>query len=519
MITRKLGKDSARKEFSEAGATRPDNFGRMHDVMPRDSTIDMVLQGKSGAQYTVLGKLGEGGMGSIYHAQGPEGIVAIKMTKAGMRQKSEMERFFTEARAVKSLNHPNVIRIFDLGTWKDKVFYVMESLKGRDLGDMLRENRRLYWNDETRCILRDVCNALHEAHARGIWHRDMKPENIFMAETPEGEIVKVLDFGLAKLMDDPVGNKTEDGTLLGTPNYMAPEIAAGKQYDYRVDIYSLGVIMYRLLTGRVPFKMDSSLPDAQRLFRLVEMIKTKQPPRPTLLNPSIPLAAEAIILKAMAKNPDDRYQTMKEMRNAIMGHDPSPKLQADAKLVREPNEPVIRVSEESAEHVAEEQKKGWFGKAVLVVAAVAAIGAGVRYKDEIGLHVTSAWVGLKKFAQELQDTKQEKTTEQVYQVPQTFQARINSNPPGASVYLGRKDMGKTPLSITLSNGEHDLVIKRRGYKEKQITVSPQNPNAKIQLQREWRRREPSEDMLDDEPYEGSMEVEEVDIDYNVGNTE
>lgn len=277
-------------------------------------------------KYKITKKLGEGGMGSVYQAvQNPiDRMVAIKVLLGKLAQDEvAVKRFEQEARAVSKMQHPNTVTIFDYGTTDDdRLYIVMEFLRGKTLSDALRASAGGIEERRTIHIIRQVCASLGDAHAAGIIHRDLKPDNIFLTEMGGSkEWVKVLDFGVAKMADaEGASTLTQTGMIFGTPKYMSPEQAEGKPIDYRADIYAIGVVMYELLTGRPPFLADT--PVALLLKHIAEQ------PRPfRVLRPDIAVSPEieAIVMKALAKAPDDRYSSVEQL---------SADLEACASIVR-----------------------------------------------------------------------------------------------------------------------------------------------------------------------------------------
>ena len=298
------------------------------NVCPRDATQlddapddedDMV--GSILAQtYTLVRLVGEGGMGRVYeakHVRIPGKRFAIKLLHPEYARHGEvLSRFQREAEAAASIESLYVADVYDVHKTADgRPFIVAEFLDGRELAEYLADKGRLGIAQSVR-IVRQVCRALMAAHDKGIVHRDMKPENVFLTGAMESPIAKVIDFGISKIKDAGGTTLTKTGMIMGTPAYMAPEQARGEKVDHRADVYAVGAILYNVLTGRRPF--DKNDPTATITAVLLE-----DPERPCALNPEIPQALELVIQKAMAKNPDDRYQTMAELERDLEPFDPS----------------------------------------------------------------------------------------------------------------------------------------------------------------------------------------------------
>ena len=250
-------------------------------------------------RYEITGELGRGAMGVVYKALDPTigRTVALKTMRLdvhGLDAQEMVRRFQNEARAAGVLNHPNIVTIYDAGE-QDGIFYIaMEFIEGTTLHELLTEKRVLA-TDEVLQLTRQICRGLDYAHSNGIVHRDIKPANIMI--TGNGT-VKIMDFGIAK----SGGQVTNTGQVLGTPNYMAPEQVKGRQLDGRSDLFSLGVILYEMLTGEKPFV-------GQNVTTIIYKIVNENPITPRDLDVTVHPGLSAIVTKALAKAPDDRYQT------------------------------------------------------------------------------------------------------------------------------------------------------------------------------------------------------------------
>jgi serine/threonine-protein kinase len=273
------------------------------------------LIGRSIGNYKIVRIIGEGGMGTVYLAEHPMigKRVAVKMLRPDLgTDPGLVSRFFQEARAVNEIRHPNIVDISDFGKTEDGIVYlVMELLEGRSLRDRLNAEGALPLVDVV-TICRQVCDALAAAHRVGIVHRDLKPDNIFLLADPTqpGALrSKLFDFGVAKLLgeqDKQVGHKTIAGAVVGTPFYMSPEQALCQAVGPASDIYSMGVVMFEMVTGGVPF-------NAEQLVLLLNAILKQPAPPASQFRPEVPPFLDRLILRCLEKDPGARHQTMEEV--------------------------------------------------------------------------------------------------------------------------------------------------------------------------------------------------------------
>ena len=281
-----------------------------------DPFIGVTLDGK----YRLDAKIGVGGFGAVYRAThlNLNRPVAVKVLHNNIHNTTpeNLERFRQEGVSACSVSHPNAVAVLDFSITQDgHAYLVMELLDGRPLSDELQERFVLPLE---RCveIIIPVCDVLTEAHASGIVHRDIKPDNIFLHRTRRGEVVKVLDFGIAKLARPPKEpgrrNLTATGILMGTPEYMSPERMRNKPYDGKADVYSLGIMMYQMLTGKLPFES----PDND--FVAVMWMQVNDPPPPLRsYNPAVPAEIERVVLHALEKDPANR-PTAEELAKELL---------------------------------------------------------------------------------------------------------------------------------------------------------------------------------------------------------
>ena len=270
-------------------------------------------------RFKISALIARGGMGKVYRAeQAPLGrVCAVKVLNPNYSGEHDPEfhkRFFLEASISSKLTHPNTVTIFDYGRTDDNVYYMaMEYLEGRTLHRALREEGPF---TEERCthIARQICRSLREAHSLGVIHRDLKPANVYLIEHgDEVDFVKVLDFGLVKNIDETKGEDlTQTGLFMGSPKYMAPEQIRGEHVDARTDIYALGIMMYEMLTGKVPFDRPNSV-------NILMAHVNERVPHVREMNPSVQVGElfEQVIYKCVEKNPDDRFKSMDEVLGAL----------------------------------------------------------------------------------------------------------------------------------------------------------------------------------------------------------
>jgi Serine/threonine protein kinase len=278
----------------------------------------LIAVGQTIGNYTITAKLGEGGMGVVYLAEHPVigRKVAMKAIHPELSRNPEVvSRFVTEAKSVNQIGNEHIVDIHDFGTTPDGDFYfIMEFLQGESLADRMKREAPL---DPARAlnIAAQVADALAASHAHGIIHRDLKPENIFLIHKGgTNDFVKVLDFGLAKLTlgADKVSHKTRTGSVMGTPYYMSPEQCEGRpNIDHRADVYSLGIILFEMLTRQVPFTGEG-------YGEIIVKHITTPVPSPREFNPRLSAAHEAILMRALAKNRDERFQGMEDFRVAML---------------------------------------------------------------------------------------------------------------------------------------------------------------------------------------------------------
>ncbi len=308
-------KSASRVAFAESNSNQK-TLKVTHQNQPLDIFVGRTIE----QRYYLESKIGDGGMGAVYRARRLHigDMVAVKILNSDRSADSRsIERFHREAKVGASLRHPNAVAVYDFGVSQDKLIYlVMELAEGKDLRSVIIQTGQISQIDAAD-IISQVCAVLNEAHRQNVVHRDLKPENILVSSTPTGQRVKVLDFGVAALRNAGVDKLTQAGSIVGTPHYMSPEQLMGEEVDGRSDIYSLGIILYEMLSGTVPF--DSKTPTAIAVQQV-----NNTPPSLRKLNPNVPPKVEAVVMRALKKRPEERPQTAaafaQELLAAVHNH-------------------------------------------------------------------------------------------------------------------------------------------------------------------------------------------------------
>ncbi len=326
-----------------------------------------------GGRYRLGEQIGAGGMARVYRAEDTrlDRTVAVKILSAQFADDpSFVDRFRREAQTAAKLNHPNVVGVYDNGAEDGTNYIVMEFVEGRTLAEFLSGGGRLSPTKSVE-VAESVCTALEYAHQRGVVHRDIKPGNIMV--TRDG-LVKVMDFGIARLTTT-AETVAQTAAVLGTAAYLSPEQAQGQSVDGRSDIYSLGCVLFELLSGRAPFSGDSAMAVAMKHIH-------DAPPVPSKLNPEITPQMDAVVMKALAKNRDNRYQTAEEFREDLERLRRG-ELVSATPIMATPTQVIHRSPPHAGEATAvlppgeEEGRKWWV--AALIIAGILAILAGGAY--------------------------------------------------------------------------------------------------------------------------------------------
>lgn len=340
-----------------------------------------------GGKYRLIEKLAEGGMGAVWRArhEALETDVAVKLMAAGVSGKElALARFEREAKASAKLKSHHIVRVHDYGLEGETPFMVMELLEGEDLRTRLHRDGPMSV-EQLAPIFHQICKGLEVAHEAGFVHRDLKPSNVFLAREGKEEVVKVVDFGVAReTKTQLVEDQTSSGTVVGSPHHMSPEQAHGERVDHRSDLWSLGVLVFRLLTGKKPFSGD-------QMTAILIAVVSHAVPKPSELRPELPADVDLFIERALTRNVERRFQSAGAMRRAF-----------DALAAGNPIQPIL--DDEDADARGREDETVPSGSAVEVPAVerdepaqdasreVSAVTAGLPSRTESG-RARNAWLG------------------------------------------------------------------------------------------------------------------------------
>jgi len=458
----------------------------------------MISVGQTVGNYKITAKLGEGGMGVVYLAEHPVigKKVAIKAIHPELSKNPEViSRFMTEAKSVNQIGNEHIVDISDFGNTDDgEFFFVMEFLQGDSLSDRISRDHR-FQAPRALKIGAQVADALAASHEHGIIHRDLKPENIYLITRGSvADFVKVLDFGLAKLTqgDEKVSHKTRTGSVMGTPYYMSPEQCEGRaDVDHRSDIYALGVILFEMLTGKVPF-------GGEGYGEIIVKHITQAPPSLRAINPLLEEHHEKVVLRALSKDRNERYQSMREFRTAML--DPqgyalnAPSLQSmgsmdgvpsvrptsaealsgqvvfggDQKLGAKPR-PVPTTFGQGAGELADDLDVPKSRKGLMIGVAGAVLAAGLGAFLVLGRGGDSATEApLAKPAEATQPVVPAK--------PATVGIKFNSAPTGAKVVQKSNGavLGTTPFEHEFDKGTSaiEVILRKAGFEDKALSFVP-----------------------------------------------
>jgi serine/threonine-protein kinase len=324
------------------------------------------LTGKNLSNYKIIEKLGKGGMATVYkaHELSLNRIVALKVLSSKLSEDAEyIKRFQREAQAAAQLNHQNIVQIYAIGEEEGIHYFAMEHIKGKTLSD-IKKDKGILDSAYSVNVIKQVAEALSEAHKAGLIHRDIKPSNIMIDSTGKA---KVTDFGIAYVIEAKT-KLTRDGSIIGTPEYLSPEQCEGKKVDGRSDIYSLGVTLYEILTGKTPYEADTPV------SMLMKIVKGTFPPIGEV-NPNVPEQLQKIVEKMMQTNPDNRYANADELIKALDELDSTILASKKEEPLADKEAKDITAQIESDYKVERKSKQMWIAAAVVAVIILLVAGA------------------------------------------------------------------------------------------------------------------------------------------------
>ncbi len=470
-----------------ASAVEPDRT-----TAPPPPSVDPYLGCTIDNRYKVEALLGEGGMGMVYLCRHKiiHKPVALKILRADLARDQEVtERFLMEARAASSIGSEHIIDISDFGQLPDgSAYMVMEFLEGQPLSAFVEPMVGMPLAQLLH-IASQLCVGLSAAHAAGIVHRDLKPDNIYLIHRGEDpHFVKILDFGIAKVSTAATDKLTQAGSVFGTPHYMSPEQAAGTAVDHRGDVYSIGVILYEMASGQVPFDADNFMGIlTQHMYRAPPSLRALEG-RST---ERVPAGLEAIILKCLSKKPEQRYQDCSELRQDLerlrIGQIP---LAVEEMLGRaEGFEPPPEFFNPHALHASnlpsstsdlifEPRKRSW--PLYVGVAAPLLVAAAIFFSKSSG---TSALTNAEEAAAPA-NAAAGTTAGGSSGAEPTVQVAIGIEPVEAHAFVGGKDLGASPVLLELLPGQSvEVTIRQDGYREETIIVDDSTPKMAVKLKK------------------------------------
>jgi serine/threonine-protein kinase len=463
-------------------------------VPPPPKAPDPYLNTTIDGRYRVESVLGEGGMGVVYAGRHKviNKKVAIKVLRGEMSRDREMtERFLQEARAASSIGHPNIIDISDFGTMPDgSAYFVMEFLEGRSLASILQEIKPLPLKRLVH-VAKQAAEGLQAAHSQQIVHRDLKPDNVFLIDRgSEKDFVKILDFGIAKVASSNTNKLTRAGTVFGTPHYMSPEQAAGAPVDHRTDIYALGVIMYELASGRVPFDADNYMGIlTQHMYKAPVPIRVLVPPPSS----DIPPGLEAIILKALSKKPEQRYQQMSELAEDLARLDRGEMPLAVSEMMSRSGAfsvPADYFNQSAVSGVlsatppTQQRRWGVIAGVTGVLAAVGIVVAILGRDTETAAHPAPF-----ASAAPVETVAQTPTPSATVAPPAVEPVKMKevllaALPPDSEFFLDDKSLGKPPVKVQVPEGKTVRIeVRHTGYAPRQVDLDGSSDKLTVKLER------------------------------------
>jgi serine/threonine-protein kinase len=381
-------------------------------------------------RYQIVKELGKGSMGVVYQAHDPnlDVMLALKVLRQD-RVVSEafVRRFLAEAKALGRLDHPNIVRVYNVDEDSGTVYIAMEFIEGESLNEVIQKKQ--FSPEGTIRLGIDVAETLNYAHQKGIVHRDIKPSNILLRS--DGRL-KITDFGIAHIEDASGLQQTQAGEILGTPAYMSPEQVMSKPVDGRSDLFSLGIILYELITGKRPF-------GGENLPAIFNAITHSNPPEPSRLNPKVPRRLSQIIMKCLMKNPDERFQTGRDLSEALN----------KCSGVKEPVGASVSVSKSKS-------------KIIVIISLSFFLLAGII--GGISYYFTKP-----KYEDRTSSVKEPAVKENV----RSTALKVESTPLGAQVFVDGTLKGATPVKLPLPAGKYEVKLTLTDYYDWEARVQVQ----------------------------------------------
>ncbi len=459
-------------------------------VKPTGSAADPYIGKTVDGRYYVEALLGEGGMGVVYRCRHTiiDKKVAMKILRADMANNEEVtERFLNEARSASSIGNPHIIDIADFGRLPDgATYFIMEFLTGTSLAQLVEAREPLPPARAGHIVLQ-LTEGLAAAHDAGIVHRDLKPDNIFLVQRGSQEdFVKILDFGIAKASTNNTA-LTQAGQVFGTPHYMSPEQASGSEVDLRSDIYALGVILYELLTGQLPF-------DADNFMAILTQHMYKSPPPPSQvegLTHQLPPGLEDVILRCLAKETTERYQTMAELgediESVFAGTLPraSREIRGVTDSYGSPEEYFERRSAISSPGNQPQPAPNIGLYAAIGSLAALAAGTAVYFATSSLSKPTSEPLAVAaEAAPSLSDAASSAEPAAAETPLKKTPVAIAVAPLAAHVFHGERDLGQSPIMVEVGTEPLVLSARLQGYKDRTLTIDGSEPKVSVELEAE-----------------------------------